>query len=701
MIKSLEIENLFSIEKIVLNNLDEEDVIGITGSYEGKEGYSNGSGKSGVAEAIYLAMTGKHRYKTDIEAIRIGEDFLRVKMIHVHKNSELSIERVLKKKKNQRSTSAYAEVCLNGEIKATGVESSQSFINKYFGVTPEDFVNSHFFRQREYDALLKTRSTERIKFLQKFFKSYIFDQAKKQSGKERLELLSEIKSLEAEIKTSEEEKSSMDKTALKNRMTSSKEKLIALKEKRKNTEKKLEAVRKRREGELKRTAESKSNLEKSNELKKRIKEIAEKRSRLRIKRNGILKRMAEIKCDLSGVTSSILEVPEAGWKEEDDERISGLLTRKEGLLVKIEVNKQKIKTAEDYIRYITSKMCPMCNQEISEEFRKLHSLVKKKEVRQIQEKNKDLEGQHNETISKWTALTSRKQEEEKMDKKRMILDTEKRKLEAVISSENNLSDAISDQVKELKSKSEELIIKKDSVVVISIDTGLIVKLNSEGKKLEIKVSDLNELIEEESVHYAKLENTIQRLEEVVKRLRVAKKNEKIMRQSIADHFTLESIFEKCKLEVVTVGLKEIEETACDIIRQVGAVQKELEFDTQKETQKGISYDCLDIYLIDGKGKRNVMGLCGGEWYTAAFSIRAAMAKYKLTRMNSKVDFMILDEIFGALDTNSRQELAAVVNMFKNDFSQVFVISHTDLKDTISNVIQVEMGKDEITRIKED
>jgi len=265
--------------------------------------------------------------------------------------------------------------------------------------------------------------------------------------------------------------------------------------------------------------------------------------------------------------------------------------------------------------------------------------------------------------------------------------------------EESILKAYQDQIKDLKLHNGSLEEKKDLLKVCAIDRTLLNKLKIGKVRLEREQEESRERLMEEATNLARMEESFKELKKIKLQLKKVKEEEKGIRQEIADRFVLEDIFEKCKIETVSVGLKEIEEIACDIISQIGAVSKEIEFSTQKETQKGESYDSLDIYLVDNKGKRDVRGLCGGEWDTTAFAIRMAMAKYKLQRMNSKVDFIILDEVFGALDFNSRMELATCINLLKNDFKQVFTISHTDITDMFENVIEVEMDKYEVTQLK--
>ena len=700
MIKSLEIENFLSIEYIKLDNLNEMDVIGIMGSYAGKEGYSNGSGKSALVEAIYLTMTGKHRYKTDIEAIRDGEDFLRIKMLYEKDNDELSIERIMKKKRDEKSTNTTMEVRLNNEIVASSTTTGQEYINKYFGLTPRDFVNSHFFRQKEYDILLRAKSAPRIEFLQQFFESYIFDDAKKVSSTKRLELIGQLRTLEGRIKLLEEKISESDEAELKSKLLKTKTKVSDLRDKLEGIDKNLKIVIRKHETEQDKTRENEENRKESSELKARIENVCEKHHKLRIKANHIIKKASELKLNLKNIQASLQLLSVRTWTEKNEDRLSKTETNKENYLVKIEVDKHSIKNEENYLKDIEAKMCPFCAQEISDDFRKIQAEVKKKEIKLWQNKIKKMEIFHNELLEKIQAMKKEKLACEKLEKKRMLLKSEIGELEAVIKGEASMLKAFYDQMKDLKAKKELLEGKKSSLKIHTLDNTLLNRLKVGKVKLEREQRAINDDLIEEAANQARAEEGFKEYKKIRRKLTEVKTQEKDIRQEISDKFILEDVFEKCKVETVAVGLKEVEENACEIISQIGAVSKEIEFSTQGETQKGDSYDSLDIYLIDGKGKRDVRGLCGGEWDTTAFAIRMAMAKYKLQRMNSKVDFIVLDEIFGSLDPNSRMELASCIKLLKNDFKQVFTISHTDITDMFENIIEVQMDKNEVTRLKE-
>jgi len=700
MIKSLEIENFLSIEYIKADNLDQMDIIGIMGSYVGKEGYSNGSGKSAFVEAICLIMTGEHRYKTDIEAIRTDADFLRIKMFYEKDNDELSIERIMKKKRDEKSTNTTMEVRLNNEIVANSTTTGQEYINEYFGLTPKDFINSHFFRQKEYDTLLRAKSAPRIEFLQQFFESYIFDDAKKVSSTARLELIGSLRTLEGKIKLLEEKIVESNEAELESKLHSAKSRLSDLRDKLESISKNLKAVIRKHEKEQDKIKENEENREKSNELKARIETIAEKHHELRIKANHIIKKTSTLKLNLKNLQSSASLLSISVWGEKNEDRLSKAETRKEDCLVKIEVGKYNIKNKESYLKDIEAKICSNCGQKIADDFREIQKKLKEEEMRLLQGKIKKTEDIHSELLEKIQAMKKEKLVRQREEKKKILLESEIGKLEAIIKGEVDMLKAFHDQIGDLRIKKESLEKKKSLLKVCIMDNTLLNKLKVAKIKLEREQKEFSDELVEEAANQARAEEGFKEYKKIRQKLIKIKGQEKGIRQEISDRFILEDVFEKCKVETVAVGLKEIEEGACEIISQIGAVSKEIEFSTQKETQKGDSYDSLDIYLVDAKGKRDVRGLCGGEWDTTAFAIRMAMAKYKLQRMNSKVDFIVLDEVFGALDLNSRMELASCINLLRNDFKQVLTISHTDITDMFENIIELQMGKDEVTRLKE-
>jgi DNA repair exonuclease SbcCD ATPase subunit len=106
------------------------------------------------------------------------------------------------------------------------------------------------------------------------------------------------------------------------------------------------------------------------------------------------------------------------------------------------------------------------------------------------------------------------------------------------------------------------------------------------------------------------------------------------------------------------------------------------------TNKGI----LKIFVLDNGRKRTYKLYSGGEKTLINLSIRLALSDVLNLRAVKKIQFLVLDEVFGSLCETNRETVASVFSQLRNKFSQVFVISHTDMKDTFEHLIHVDRYK---------
>ena len=702
MIKLLEINDFLSIEHILYDDLDKMDVIGVLGSYEDKEGYSNGSGKSAFIEAIYLAITGKHRYKTDIQVIRIGKNRASVRMININDKEKLSIERILEKKKGGKSTLSTAIVKLNNKVVASGTDESQRYINRYFSITPDDFINSYYFRQKKYDSFLKETAGGKIKFVQKFFKSYIFEKAKENSSKKRNVKLGELKMLEGKVNVVKEQKLSVaTKKALESTISRTKKIIFDKKGVEKDISNKVNLIKDEIEKEMQKSINVRIIHEKKKAISSQVGLIKGNVNKVKININQYIREEVSIKKKIFEVNKKLKDMSLVKtWKVSDQKVLDGIKDKIDSNLVKVEVNSEKmdlIQTAIDNLKY---NICFVCGHKISPEIRKKYGKVKEEELKNLEEESKVAQDLVNCLNSKVDNLNKNKYEGMKNDEKRNELENNRKKMMIKVEGNKDMRKVLEKQILSYRIKVDKLVKERDSLGSPIFDDSLIDKLKLELKKQVNKLEGARLSIKESEISLAEKKLVYRKLNEIEKKLRELKREYKKLQKEISDRFVLEEIFDKCKMEIISTGLEELESHANKVISEIGATQKEIEFETFKESQKGEVSDSLEIYLIDEKGKRNIDGLSGGEWDLAAYSLRASLARYKYVRMNSIIDFMILDEVFSAQDDNSRQELVNVVVGLKNQFNQVFVITHnSDLKDMFEYNINLEMGNDYITRLK--
>ncbi|HWQ83560.1 MAG TPA: SbcC/MukB-like Walker B domain-containing protein, partial [Anaerolineales bacterium] len=81
---------------------------------------------------------------------------------------------------------------------------------------------------------------------------------------------------------------------------------------------------------------------------------------------------------------------------------------------------------------------------------------------------------------------------------------------------------------------------------------------------------------------------------------------------------------------------------------------------------------------------------GGEAFRVNFAIRLALSEILAQRAGARLQTLVIDEGFGSQDALGRQRLIEAINMVREDFAKILVITHIDeLKDAFPNRIEVE------------
>ena len=90
------------------------------------------------------------------------------------------------------------------------------------------------------------------------------------------------------------------------------------------------------------------------------------------------------------------------------------------------------------------------------------------------------------------------------------------------------------------------------------------------------------------------------------------------------------------------------------------------------------------------GRRDYEMFSGGEAFRVNFAVRLALSETLAKRAGARLQTLVIDEGFGSQDTLGRQRLIEAINLVKQDFAKVLVITHIDeLKDFFPNRIEVD------------
>ena len=168
-----------------------------------------------------------------------------------------------------------------------------------------------------------------------------------------------------------------------------------------------------------------------------------------------------------------------------------------------------------------------------------------------------------------------------------------------------------------------------------------------------------------------------------------------LQQRIVQHRTLERAFGKDGVPALLIeqALPQIEEKANELLDRLSDGQMSIRFVTQteyKDKKRDDLRETLEIQISDGAGIRAYEMYSGGEAFRVNFAIRLALSEILAQRKGARLQTLVIDEGFGSQDTLGRQRLVEAINLVKDDFAKILVITHLDeLKDVFPTRIEVE------------
>lgn len=155
--------------------------------------------------------------------------------------------------------------------------------------------------------------------------------------------------------------------------------------------------------------------------------------------------------------------------------------------------------------------------------------------------------------------------------------------------------------------------------------------------------------------------------------------------------------------LIEQALPQIEVKANEILERLSQGAMAVRFVTQsayKDKRRDDLRETLDIVISDGAGTRDYEMFSGGEAFRVNFAIRLALSEVLAQRAGARLQTLVIDEGFGSQDTQGRQRLVEAINLVRQDFAKVLIISHIDeLKDAFPTRIEVEKtGRGSIIKV---
>ena len=220
-------------------------------------------------------------------------------------------------------------------------------------------------------------------------------------------------------------------------------------------------------------------------------------------------------------------------------------------------------------------------------------------------------------------------------------------------------------------------------------------------EVESKLRDLEPQVDrlavEERIARDRLAAARQKLahcEQLAQRREEWLKQERAVRESQAIYQELRTAFGKQGIQAMIIesAIPEIEDEANALLSRMtnGRMHVRLETQREKKSEKGEFIETLDIYISDEAGIRNYNLYSGGEAFRINFAIRIALSKLLARRAGARLQTLVIDEGFGTQDAEGRTRLVEAINVLKDDFARILVITHIEeLKDAFPVRIDVQ------------
>ena len=171
------------------------------------------------------------------------------------------------------------------------------------------------------------------------------------------------------------------------------------------------------------------------------------------------------------------------------------------------------------------------------------------------------------------------------------------------------------------------------------------------------------------------------------------------RQEISNHVKqykqLEAAFGKDGVPALLIeqALPNIEAKANQILERLSGGAMSIRFLTQrsyKDSNREDLKETLDIQIRDQTGFRDYEMYSGGESFRINFAIRLALSHVLAQRAGARLQTLVVDEGFGSQDSIGRQRLIEAINLIRDDFEKILVITHVEqIKEAFSTQLFVE------------
>lgn len=670
-------------------------ITGIVGVFDDAAGKSNGVGKSSLVMSVIYALYGEGEADKILEFVNDNSDSMYVRIKFIKDGQSYTCERGINK------GASYLDL-FQGDVRlGDKIDTTQEHINRIMGMDYDMFTASVFFEQMNMDKFIdnsKTSPEERRNYINKVLDMEIWRTLSKDVLKDIKKLSDSISSSQSNIAIWEEKSKSIGESLFK------KEPL----------EKGIEDLNKRKievnefiqefykyKSDLDIMSLKKSSLmSESMNLEGIINKIdATKKieEELSLKLNSF--NFEDIEPGINRYTEDLIKFKDnLEFKENEEQELKD---KNNNLAVEIARIHQDIKNLESQKLNIGSGVCPTCKQEVTEEHLQEENL---KVSNQLDSINKILEPLNKSKLDILESLDIIKNEKSQLRlsvessalKIKTLEDRKNRNTIDYNSCKNNLDVCKS----QLSSFEESKLNKIEKMRALELeiksleDTLSKVKLSeSELKQKTTELTNIDKSLNSLSLELGSLIEKEKSKKDLDNQIDSEKKLLNSYKEEKAINDELYKIFLEIPKNIFNESIASIEQFANEIIQHVipNLVVKIYEDISKKNSPIVIGFEKNGKY-------RSYKRLSGGQKTIVNIGLRLGFSKVITQQTMSNIQFIVMDEPFGALDEENRTLVKKILTLISESFNQILVITHTEDAESFPNLITIHMDQNEISYI---
>lgn len=216
------------------------------------------------------------------------------------------------------------------------------------------------------------------------------------------------------------------------------------------------------------------------------------------------------------------------------------------------------------------------------------------------------------------------------------------------------------------------------------------------QKAERELLDVQERENRLRMQFGAAQQRVLVLEDLKERRNSYQEQREQLARRVSRYKQLERAFGKDGVPALLIeqALPQIEARANEILDRLSDGAMTVRFVTQaeyKDQRRDDLRETLDIQISDSAGVRDYEMYSGGEAFRVNFAIRLALSEVLARRAGARLQMLVIDEGFGSQDALGRQRLVEAINLIRDDFAMILVITHIDeLKDVFP--VRIEVSK---------